>query len=335
MDFGEVLAKAWRIIWKFKVLWIFGILAGCGTQGGGNFNFNSSYRTGGNGFSGPGPSLPPGVTDALNRFARLFENPRFVWEFLAGFIALICVIGLVEIALGTIGRLGLIKGAWEADQGAERLTFGALWGGSLPSFWRVFWMLILVGLPFFLIFLFIGVAFLLAFFPVLGHNAPGAGATLLVLLPVLCVLICVLALLSIVIGFILRMAECAVVIENQSILNGFRRGWEVLVNHLGPILIIWLITVAIGLAAGIVITLPLILVLFPIFIAFFSSGFSGDLSYTPLILAGVCVLAYIPVSLLFNGILMSYLQSVWTLTYLRLTRVKPVEGAPQVSPANA
>ena len=29
MDFSEVLGKAWRIIWKHKVLWIFGIFAGC------------------------------------------------------------------------------------------------------------------------------------------------------------------------------------------------------------------------------------------------------------------------------------------------------------------
>ena len=35
MDFSEVLTKAWRIVWKHKILWIFGILAGCGTGGGG------------------------------------------------------------------------------------------------------------------------------------------------------------------------------------------------------------------------------------------------------------------------------------------------------------
>ena len=29
MDIGSVLSRAWQIIWKHKVLWIFGILAGC------------------------------------------------------------------------------------------------------------------------------------------------------------------------------------------------------------------------------------------------------------------------------------------------------------------
>ena len=36
MDYGEVLSKAWKIVWKFKILWIFGILASCtGNAGSG------------------------------------------------------------------------------------------------------------------------------------------------------------------------------------------------------------------------------------------------------------------------------------------------------------
>jgi uncharacterized membrane protein YgcG len=46
-NFGEVLTRAWQIIWKHKVLWIFGILAGCG-QGGGS---GGGGGGGGNGFS--------------------------------------------------------------------------------------------------------------------------------------------------------------------------------------------------------------------------------------------------------------------------------------------
>ena len=35
MEFGEILTKAWKIIWKFKILWVFGILSSCGHGGGG------------------------------------------------------------------------------------------------------------------------------------------------------------------------------------------------------------------------------------------------------------------------------------------------------------
>ncbi len=60
MDYGEVLSKAWKIAWKFKVLWIFGILASCGQSRGGNFNFNNSFRTNGNGFSNSTPNSASG-----------------------------------------------------------------------------------------------------------------------------------------------------------------------------------------------------------------------------------------------------------------------------------
>jgi len=43
MDFGYVLKRAWGIIWKFKVLWIFGILAGCG-QAASSSGSNSGVR---------------------------------------------------------------------------------------------------------------------------------------------------------------------------------------------------------------------------------------------------------------------------------------------------
>ncbi len=35
MDFGEVFSKAWKIIWKYKILWLFGIFASCSGGGGG------------------------------------------------------------------------------------------------------------------------------------------------------------------------------------------------------------------------------------------------------------------------------------------------------------
>ncbi len=46
-NFGEVLTRAWQIIWKNKILWIFGILASCarGNAGGaGGGGGNSGYR---------------------------------------------------------------------------------------------------------------------------------------------------------------------------------------------------------------------------------------------------------------------------------------------------
>jgi len=336
MDYGEVLSKAWKIVWKFKVLWIFGILAGCGQSRGGNYNFNNSFRTG-NGFSGSTPNLPPAMMAPLERFARLFENPTFLWQFVAVAIAVICVVALVEIFLGTIGRIGLIKGSAEADAGAETLTFGGLWKESLPYFWRVFWLSFLIGAPFAVAIIAVVVSFIVALIPIVRNNPDATSAsTILILLPILCVLFCVIIILALILGFISTQAERAIVLEDKSILDGFRRGWEVLTKNIGPILIVWLITAAIGLVAGIVIALPLLVVMLPLVIAFIANANSANFSFTPWIAAFVCIICvYAPVSWLANGILMTYLQSVWTLTYIRITRPIQDEPAPVVSPANA
>ena len=103
MDYGEVLSKSWKIPWKFKVLWIFGILASCGHTGqSGNFNFNNSFRTNGNGVYSSMPNLPPAMMDQLYRLGSLFDDPSFIWEFIAGAMAVVCIIIVVEIFIGTM-----------------------------------------------------------------------------------------------------------------------------------------------------------------------------------------------------------------------------------------
>jgi len=336
MDYGEIINKAWKIVWKFKVLWIFGILAGCGQSRGGNYNFNNSFRSG-NGFSSSTPNLPPAVMEQLDRLTRLFENPTFVWQFVAIAIAVICVAAIVQIFLGTIGRIGLIKGSAEADAGAEVLTFSGLWKESTPYFWRIFWLSFLIGAPFAVAAIALVIGLIVAMIPFVRDNPDAtAGSTLLIFLPVLCGLFCVIIILAILLGFIATQAERAIILEDKPILDGFKRGWEVLKKNLGPVLIVWLITTAIGLVAGLVIALPLLAVLLPLVVAFAANMNSANFSFTPWIVAFVCIACvYAPISWLANGIVMTYLQSVWTLTYIRITRPPQVEQAPVVSPTNA
>lgn len=318
MDFGEVLTKAWKIIWKFKILWIFGIFAGCGTRSSGNFNGggSSSYQTGG----APGqiPNLPPGFEANLSKILQFIENPAVI----VGFISLICILILLTIFLSIMGRVGLIKGAVDADVGAEHLSFGDLWKSGLQYFWRIFGLSLLIGSPILLIYLALAFGGLVIFLTYLSGSRSGSfGAVApvwIVLLPVICVFICVIFLLAIVISFLRPQAERAIVIENEGVISGLRRGWNVLTKNLGPILIIWLITLVIGFAVGIIVALPLLIILIPAIIAFVVGG--NNPSYAPLIIAGLCIVAYIPVSLVANGILTSYLETVWSLTYLRLTK---------------
>jgi hypothetical protein len=258
---------------------------------------------------------------------NFIENPAVI----IGFISLICVIFLITIFLTIIGKIGLIKGAAEADAGAEHLSFGDLWKSGLQYFWRILGLSLLIGSPILIFYLALVIGGLVVFLTYLSGPRSNsffsaASPALLAFIPVLCVLACVLFLFAIVIGFIATQAERAIVIENEGIISGLRRGWSVLTKNLGPILIIWLITVVISFAAGILISLPILIIVVPAIIAFAASAFIGggsNPSLTPILIAGLCIVAYIPVSLVANGILTAYVESVWTLTYLRITKEKP------------
>jgi hypothetical protein len=323
-NFGEVLTRAWQITWKYKVLWIFGIFASCGTRSGGNYGNNFNYET-----RGESPNLPPGFEQNLERALRFFENPAVI----AGLLSIICILFVLTILLSTIGRIGLIQGTRQAEAGAESLTFGGLWTASLSYFWRIFGLSVLVGLPAFVLFLLIFVGIFLSILAVAGSENSNNPAWL-ALLPVLCVLFLVVLAVSFVLGLIALMASNAIVIENESILGGLRRGWNVIIKNLGPFLIMFVLLLVIGGVAGILIALPVIAVVFPAVFSFALSDASGrQPSFTPLIIAGLCLVAYFPISLVANGILGTYTGSAWTLTYLRLT--KPKEETPAALPPNA
>src|SRR5678815_291560 len=110
-NFGEVLTRAWQIIWKHKVLWIFGVLASCSQSGS---RFNSGNNSGGGGTGGTGPTnLPP----QLERFFEAISQN--IGAFIAIAVAIVCIFWIVSIFLGTIGRIGLIRGTWQVEGGAE------------------------------------------------------------------------------------------------------------------------------------------------------------------------------------------------------------------------
>ena len=296
MDFGAVLSRAWQIIWKHKVMWIFGILASC--SGGSNFgsNFRSSYQS----------DLTPGLQNFFNQI------PQWqIWLFVAIIAAVILVLVVLAIFLGTIGHIGLIRGTQEAESGKTLLIFSDLFNGSLPYFWRVFGLNLLWGLAVFVIFTIV----------ILG----GIFGTLLTLgLLAVCFipLICILIPLAWLIGVVVEQANIAIVLENLGIVNGVERGWDVFKKNLGAMIVMALILMVIALLAGFLIGLPLVAIAGPALLAAFSG--SHQVAQGALLLAGLCLVGWIPVAIVLNGVLQSYVQTAWTLTYMRLTG-KPAE----------
>lgn len=314
-NFGEILTRAWQIVWKNRVLWVFGILASCG-RGGGNFNSSSSNR--GDGGFGTPPDLPPQVMQLLQ---TIQEN---LTAFITIGVALFCLIWIVTIFLSTIGKIGLIRGTSQIDGGAEGMIFGQLFSESTPYFWRMFGLSLIATIPFVVLTAAI-IAAVLAFLILIPSASSGSDTPPVIglgLIPLLIGCFCLLIPISIVINLIARQAQNSIVLEEMSVLPAISRGWDVFRKNLGPIIIMAIILAVIGFAVGFIIAIPVFIVVLPAIIAF-AAGEAQN--WTPLAIAGVCICLYIPISLLLNGIAVAYTESAWTLTYLRLTRLQDNE----------
>ncbi len=304
MDFGAILSRTWQIIWKHKILWVFGILAGCTSANAGSSNFRYTFEG----------DLPP-------RLQYFFNNtPGWITASLIGLVILFIIVAVVlAIFLGTIGRVGVIRGAVQADQETRKPEFSELFNGSMHYFWRVFGLNVLVGLAlalFFIVFIVIGVF----------GSIVTLGLGLLCFIPMLCLLVPI----SWVIGVVLEQANIAIVVEDLGIMPGLQRGWDVVKNNVGNYIVMALILVlGVGLIGGLIIGLPVALVIAPAMIGGLvgtDQSMSGGFLFTAL-----CIAAYLPIAIFLNGILQTYIKTAWTLTYLRLTDHPAVSTALTVS----
>ncbi|MDP1546925.1 MAG: hypothetical protein Q8L87_12970 [Anaerolineales bacterium] len=307
-NLGEVLTRAWNIIWKHKILWVFGIFAvfarGGGGSGGGG---NSGYRY--------DSSDAPFPTDQFERgfeqFGQFMEQNLWI---IFALIAFIFVLSFLFYALGIMGRIGLIQGALKVEKGAESLTFAELWSESMPYFWRIFGLNFLIGLAVFVLIV-----------PLVLFGVITAGVGFLCILP----LICILVPISWVVMVIVEQAQPAIIAENLGMWDGFKRGWEIVKANAVNFIILALILMVGGAIVGFIIAIPIIFAVVPLVLG----ANILDQTLTPIYIALACCAVYLPVLYLLNGILAAYIQSVWTLTYLRLT--KPSEEAPVFAEENA
>jgi hypothetical protein len=184
----------------------------------------------------------------------------------------------------------------------------------MPYFWRIFGINFLIGLA---IFIFI-VPFIL-----IGVFTAGIGFACL--LPLICLLIPV----GWIVSVILEQAQPAIVIENLGMLDGFKRGWEIVKTNALNFFILALIVLVGGGIIGFVIAIPAVLAVIPLIIG----AETLHESLTPVYIALACCALYLPIILFLNGLLTAYIQSIWTLTYLRLA--KPKDNAPILAEGNA
>ncbi|MGA9532571.1 MAG: hypothetical protein WBR18_07635 [Anaerolineales bacterium] len=295
MDFGAILKRTWDITWKFKGLWVLGILAGCSGRNGGGSGGNASNSVN---YQGSGNSFPQ-----LEHFINSIDPS--IWIGLAVAIVLIVLLLVaVFIVVAILGQAGLIHGFDRADEG-ELVTLSSAFRGGLPYFWRLFGLQVLL----FVLGIFT-VGFVIAALVVIGIATLGIG--LLCLIPLICLLVPV----AVAVGAYLQLVQVAIVVEDNDIFGGFRRAWQAIKEQPGGFIVMTLILVLGGGIVGLLISLPLIALIIPVV-----TGLLVGTNTSMGVGIGAAVIGffiYLPILILLNGILQTYIQGAWTITYRRI-----------------
>lgn len=296
MDYGAILRRAWDIVWNNKWLIVLGILISLGSGS----NLGSSFG-GNNGAQFDQGDFENGDFEGFEGFEGFdFDNVDPRAGVLAGvgtalLIPLICLgvlVGLAFWVISVISRGGLIR-AVDVLDGGGTLTFGDAWRAGAAKMWRLLGISILPAIP---VLILVGLA-LASFGPLAGISA-GTGRDFGDVFTGLgigfAVLGCLAGLAALVLGLLSDFAYRAAMLEDTAVWESYGRGWAVLSDNLGRAIVLFLIQIGIGLAVGLA-----LLILSPI-------------------LCLLCLII-IPVSIIVNGGLAAFFQTVWTLAWRQWT----------------
>lgn len=307
MNYGALIGRAWQLTWRYKVLWIFGILLALAAGGGGTAS--SGGGNGGGMWSAPWSML--GTEEFL--------------PVLASFMLLCCCalffLIIVAVIVQYVARTALYR---SVDQ-IEETSAGPTWREGFRLGWSN------RALRMFLLDLIVGVAFAIAALVVVA-----AGAMPLLLLIIDNTVIRVFAVLAafgleslimlglIIVGVIVSVLgqfwRREIALADRSVGEAFSGGVALARRSGGNIGIMWLLLAAIGVVFG----LAMALVFFGLGILAFGAG--GGLGYalygltdSPALAALVGVPIFLLIimlpSAIIRGIYLVFDSSAWTLVY--------------------
>ncbi len=351
MDHTRVLKRAWEILKQYRVLWIFGLILALTTASGGP---QASYQFNRNDI--PSEYQLPENSDVreLRELFQLLERwvsggpwqPR-LWPVVTFFIVFVFVILALSV-IGTIARYvsetSLIRMVDNYEDTGEKLRFRPGWRlGWSREAWKLFLIDLVIFVP-----VFVGVIVLLglAALPLLlwtsGSNAMGAIGTVAAI-GLFFIVIFVIIIVTTLLGLLVNFFHRACVLEKVGVREALRQGWALVKQNWKDVGLMWLITVGISIAWGIVM-IPVVLLLIAV-----GALFGGGVGLLARGLAGlamgnigawiVAALVGLPVFILviaipgafLGGLKEVYMSSAWTLTYRELCALEPLKPATDIA----
>lgn len=313
MNYLDMVRRALFLWWKTKLLWPLGILAAL-------FGY-SEYSTGNVNVNLPIDENTPIDPRAAEFFENLAEN-NFLESFLAnpglyilGLVLLLVVWSTIGALIGLLAHGAMIRMADVADQGyAANLPDGLRVGAArvLP----LFLLNLLLALPSLLLAGGVLIFVLSAVVPLLRELGVGVEPDPETILPSLlgglfCLIPLVLLglLVNLVLSLFARIAQRCCVLEARGPIQSLNRSWQLVRANFGLTLLNWVVLVVITALFGVLATLPIIAILLPAMLNFFTSGTSPVGALIGALIYGLIV------SVIIGGVLTSFNSTLWTVLY--------------------
>jgi hypothetical protein len=279
------------------------------------------------GISSANPNYSGNRTDWAN-----FHVPPGVVGLIVAVGCLAILVGIALWVVSVIARGGLIAGVQQVeDQGST--GFVEAWRVGRNRFWTLFGISVLTAIPTFIVVLLgLGVLVLLILGTVGIYNTSQGAGALGIAASVLCggTLCCGAIVLAIILEQIRVYGERAAILEGLGWIDAFKRGWQVLREHLGPTIILWLIFLLIGLVFGAVIFGGVVALIVPFAVAF-GQGQGANWLILPLGCGGILAILVLA---LIGSIVETFTSATWTLAYRELTGLTTQPAAePAAEPA--
>ena len=321
MHYTDLIKRAWKITWRYKVLWIFGILLALASGGGGSGGGGSSSGGG----SGAVPTLP-----GLQPF-----NPGLIFAFSVLCCCLLLILIVALTIVRYVARTALYRGVDQIEAAGAAPTWreGFRLGWSNRAF-RLWLLDLIVWIPFAIVAL---VLLALGATPLLlliidNPVARGIGIASTVGLELLIIGLLIVA--GIVLSALGQFWSREIAIADRNLGESITTGYRLVRARLKDVSVMWLLMAAIGLGFG--------LVMLPIFfvVIMLALAVGGGLGYalfrlTDSVLWAAIVglppfllIMLVPLMLI-QGIYLVFESSTWTLTY------REVAGRGAIVPADA
>jgi len=307
MPYWEIVTRSFKISWRHKYLWLLALFAG---ESGGGFNFNSGSFT------------PPG-SNGSNKAPDLNAISQQVLPWLAHNSGLIVAAAVIFIlmaiaffVLAAVCEGAVVRAAAEHD--AERpFGLGMAWRtgrATMGAMIRFRLLVLVLGLPVLIVFALLAIGLVAA---IARNNA--AAIAVLVLIGVLFILATIVFVVALT--FVNRLGARAVVLEQIGATAALGRGYRLLRKRLGRVLLVWLLSVAVGIALGICVAIAGAVLVVPAVVIGFAAYASGSSAWWLVIVLAALIL--LPIFLVISAFLAAQSSTYWTLAFRRLEIDQP------------